>query len=257
MEFFETLYTPANQTYSEDSGKFSAPELKKSAELLIKRTHDPFRTMHIRSNPQTIKAFQTWVDKIIDDNVNNDQKALNFGKLLKAKQTYDCNPHAQRFLEPLKTVYGKDDVKFCFLNELMFQNGKLAFNCAFDKFGSRSELMLAMAAMRFDGEGAVVPTDRAPRNKWVVNELPQLEKDAAKNKHMLVAPATVHANFCDNKEYCLQSLNLWLIQTNHSTALVGGKNVTTSLHTCKNYNVSETFHGVIDWQAESKFIRKE
>jgi hypothetical protein len=116
--------------------------------------------MHIRSNPQTIKAFQAWVDKIIDDNVNNDQKALHFHKLLKvlgfvnlccsivtstlyylyksqpftnstslfqAKQTYDCNPHAQRFLPPLKTVYGPEEVKFCFLNELMFQVQKIAY----------------------------------------------------------------------------------------------------------------------------------
>ncbi len=36
-----------------------------------------------------------------------------------------------------------------------------------------------------------------------------------------------------------------------------GKNHTISTHSCRNYNLSETFFGVIDWQKESAFIRKE
>lgn len=84
-------------------------------------------TMHVRSNARTIKLFQNWIDEIVKENANNDQKALHF-KLWGAKQSYDCNDHAQRSLPPLPVISDPNVPRFCFLNELLFQV-RTCFRC--------------------------------------------------------------------------------------------------------------------------------
>ena len=111
-----------------------------------------------------------------------------------------------------------------------------------------------MASMRYDGYGAQPPPDHT-YHRDVLHDLPLLKKQAAEKKYLEISPATVHANFCDDKVECMQMLNLWLIQRNVTTQ--PGTNITVVKHTCKPFNISDTFFGKIDWQNEVKIIQSE
>lgn len=66
--------------------------------------------------------FLQWIDTIIQENTNNDQKALNFKKL-GAYQVFDCNSFADSIYTAQQSAANvtESNARYCFLNELLFQ----------------------------------------------------------------------------------------------------------------------------------------
>ena len=99
-------------------------------------------TMHVRANPRTVALYRAWLTAIVDINILNDQKALNFFKL-GVRFVSDCNwdagdrseRHAVASGWPTyHSVHANDTVDpaaptFCVYSEYLFQNGKISMRC--------------------------------------------------------------------------------------------------------------------------------
>lgn len=195
--------------------------------------------MIARSTAKGIDFFQRWLDKIVQDNVNNDQKALLFDEL-GSKMTFNCNPSLEKYagneLKSFIDANASASHRHCFLNEFLYQNGKVAFGCAFGKGGSQHEYVLGMVEQGFTRE----------------------DPDT-KTKERQMAPVLVHANYCDQKIDEFKNLGLWLApdflpgvvaDTANTTevANVIDTNPGTNGHLhCKYYNFSETTYVKTDW----------
>eukprot|EP01038_Epipyxis_sp_PR26KG_P017391 gene17391-24033_t len=221
-------------------------------------------TMYWRSNQKSIHLFKLWIDNIIQNNANNDQKRLTLKKF-GAIQSFDCNGLTERMYP---STASDDNLTYCFLNEWLFQNGKLALNCAFNKHGMRSEYMLALAALRYQGTGQTMK-EKLPFID-IVTEIPRILddlKDAPGNK-LLITPLTVHVNYCDNKQGELETLGLWLgndtskkheiiHQNNNLSSLLPSLSSSSSLMLCKSLKLENSYYGMIDWKKEILIAKKD
>lgn len=80
-----------------------------------------------KSNPNTLKLYETWILAIVNQGIVNDQKALRIGDF-GGMQVFDCNPLLprdvvqQHYSKPVTdNKISNPTVKFCVLNDLLFQ----------------------------------------------------------------------------------------------------------------------------------------
>lgn len=121
--------------------------------------------------------------------------------------------------------------RFCFVSELLFQNGQTAFACGV-KPSFKDAYILEMYRNGLESpqmaEGLLHNTMR-PNNE-PTPYTPRL-------------PVTIHANFCDKKTHELNVRGLWLVT--HDTA-----DVTFGDATCRAYDPYRTDYATRNWTAE-------
>jgi hypothetical protein len=162
--------------------------------------------------------FSGFLQAVIDERLNNDQKALNF-EVLGLEPSFDCNPDIQ-YVEKDQEFWNRrkprreSSSKFCFLNEFVFQNGKVGLHCAQGRGGSMSEFLIGMHqfGLTINGEKEF-PTQTNPVH---------------------IVPAVLHANFADNKRYEFSARGLWLY------------NDTSETHSCLPLDINSALQ--INWQ---------
>ena len=84
--------------------------------------------------------------------------------------------------------------RYCYLNEYLIQNGKIAFQCANDFIGSKAEYLIAMEAQNFQ----------------ILNVTTGMYEKS-------MSPAVIHANYCGDKLLEFERLGLLLIRRNNNT----------------------------------------
>ena len=126
-------------------------------------------------------------------------------------------------------------IKFCFLSELLFQNGQTAFNCAVKPMFKDSY------NLEIYKKGLKSPYETGSTNMI-------LQEDIANSTSNARFPVTVHANFCDKKTHELSVRGLWLVQTDSTDAPF---NATT----CRAYDPWQTHAGRFNWSDEVAQIK--
>lgn len=197
----------------------SAIEVGKHQDWL--KTEPNTGVLLVRSTPKGIDFFKVWLAKIVNDNTNNDQKVLYFDQF-GSKLTFSCNANLDqysnselsKYLLPNRTSYHQH----CFLNEFLFQNGKVGFQCAKGQGGSLSDYVLGMNDQNFT---AINPNT------------------GKEDKTM--APVLIHGNYCQDKIEEFKNLGLWIAPENAD----GFSNVNMQ---CKNYNLNQTVFYNTDWK---------
>lgn len=176
--------------------------------------------MHVRATTQGVKMFRRWLEEIVDENLLNDQYALNW-KLFDAVYTPNCNWN----LSAVPSIRPRaDNATFCIVPEILFQNGLVAFTCS---------------------------TKPAFREDWVLemhNRATEMD-----GRHY---PVTIHANYCNGKSHELNIRGLWLRE---ETVLPSdskkGKVPDNDTFTCKPYDIKKTWFTTVNHTEEVVHIR--
>lgn len=191
--------------------------------------------MHVRSTPQGVRFFQDWLRRIIEGNVMNDQRDVNFDQEPNSIRVSDCVTHDNLLnnasTAAVRIVFHEEKhinvdmyfytmtentviwrqisdssastvFKYCYLNEFMFQNGLMEFYCSKGKRGSSvSAYMLGME--RF---GVISNVQLSHGSKESENSTSGSKSSMAK----VYSPVTLHVNFCVTKRRGLDERGLWL-----------------------------------------------
>ena len=194
--------------------------------------------MHVRATTQGIEMYQKWLHRIIFMNVKNDQTVFDrdqrtvqqdlvYGELVYSALNYTstftpkCNWDYKNTSATVRATPAAGT--YCFLSEMMFQNGLNSFFCSLKP---------------------------AFRDDWYLEMYKQVEEveiEIGKPKSFL--PVIVHANYCNMKTHELQARGLWLYND-----VAGADNSTDKMPDCKPYNVSNVFFAQKNFTAEAESI---
>ena len=211
--------------------------------------------MHVRATSQGVDMYRKWLQRIIKSNIKNDQlvfdrdsrvvqrdlvsnrvvySELNFTSTF----TPNCNWDYQNTTPTVRA--SPTASTYCFLSEMMFQNGMISFHCSLK---------------------------HAYRDDWYVEMVRQVP-EVQVGESMLRLPVTVHANYCNAKTHELNVRGLWLYNEHWSD---GGnitvENLDNSAGTlpslagenlsrigCKPYNVSKVYFAQKNFSLEVEHI---
>lgn len=126
-------------------------------------------------------------------------------------------------------------IKFCFVSELLFQNGQTAFTCGV-KPSFKDSWILEMY------KNGLQSTDEGTRNNMAAahNGKRQIIEPAPNTPRF---PVTVHANFCDKKTHELTVRGLWLVTQDSIDAVFNSS-------TCRTFDPLTTMYGTRNWTQE-------
>ena len=210
-------------------------------------------TMHVRSKPHAIALYKTWLQAIVDQNILNDQKVLDFRRF-GSSFVSDCNwtkddrseviaiaagwpTHNSSKNMPDRSTFPSTNTSFCVYNEYLFQNGKIAMRCIVGRGGqgSRASYILGMEMHAVGHSKQIVQSShQSPSNSKIQTN---------QSDSVFYSPVAVHANFVVDKAGALDRNGLWLPQSN-------GK--------CKSYHLSQTeWGGRINWSKEIRKANKD
>ena len=194
-------------------------------------------TMLIRSTEQSRRLFWMWLTAMVDQNLVNDQRALQW-KAYDTQYTGNCNWDGGTQTTRRRS---SNTTTYCVLSEILFQNGNVAFHCSTKKHY----------------------TDDWYTAMWLVG--------AAVNKTRRF-PITVHANYCNLKSHELRLRGLWLLNDTvfnneggrrgmagrYAGAAGSSKerqSAAFSEHYCSVYDFEKTWYNTHDWQGTYQRIQ--
>lgn len=227
--------------------------------------------MFVRSKLSTIIFFKRWIQALIESNYCPEQKVL-VPMELHATYDFSCNSYMHSYSGDINKLvesawkYNKPTLRrskensslningpnatFCFLNELEFQNGKVALHCSRGQLSSRAEYFVTTYEQAFAADYAVVYSDNGSSSKtttgYPVDLIPDsalLEKDLKRRKNStvgyLMSPKLIHVNYCDEKIFELKGIGLWLVNE---------YKLKDPNARCKSYDYKKSIYGkVSDW----------
>lgn len=197
----------------------------------------------VRSSSGGKLLFKTFLQKVVDESYVNDQKGLTQAlQALAAEVTFDCNPllpnmTASDIIHREAPRHRNSGIRYCFLNEFVFQNGKMGLHCAKGKGGSFSEYAIGMHKQ-----------GQLTAGQW----------DANQTTPAVILPALIHANFCDDKIEEFKNLGLWLLEpppaflpsplTVATEAAAGEEDISYEPPSvCRPYDPAYTAMAKVDW----------
>jgi hypothetical protein len=185
----------------------------------------------VRSTSTGVRLFEQWMEEIVRRNVMNDQKALDF-RSLGAKLSFSCNEELH-YLENNQTFMSKfmhnskpNASTYCFLNEFLFQNGKIALGCGRGNGGSKSEYLEDMYR-----QGV-----RILNGTPTVSNIPAELRDPLNPVPGLNTPVMLHFNYCDDKVVEYAAYNGWLPKIDEN-----------NVSYCSRFDVNTSALGSMDW----------
>ena len=198
----------------------------------------------VRSTSGGKQLFKTFLQKVVDKSYVNDQKGLTQAlQALTAEVTFDCNPVLSNMTAADITHrdaprYRNKDIRYCFLNEFVFQNGMTSLLCARGKGGSVSEYAIGMHKQ-----------GRLTSGQW----------HADQTTPAVILPAIIHANYCKDKIEEFKNLGLWLLEPPPdflpSPLTVKGGQEPASV--CRPYDPAYTAMAKVEWVTVLKNARHD
>jgi hypothetical protein len=184
--------------------------------------------MHVRTTENGRSFYKKWLERIVDSNSMNDQKLMDRTAI---QSVYNPSCNFWNLSNINETPNPNNLPTYCFLNEILFQNGKVGVHCPMKQHfrdGFFQEL--------WDfGISDLIPGKRFP--------------------------VTVHVNYVNGKTHELKVRGLWLLnedQIYHSHEFKINRTLDRApefLH-CKPYNLSQTYYNSIDWGREINSINE-
>ena len=225
--------------------------------------------MLVRATRQGVQMYRNWLKRIVKTNVQNDQivfdrdrRRIQVDMALDGSVTYsetnftstftpNCNWHTSNEAPTKRAT--QDAATYCFLSEMMFQNGLVSFTCS---------------------------TKMTTRDDWhveMVRQVPPVQVNGI--GPWLRLPVAVHANYCNAKSKELDLRGLWLYveqnitsapsltaaDAHASTAAAGAAALSGRRWAgtqsgrlgpgevgvgCKAYNASNVYYAFKNWTAE-------
>ena len=184
--------------------------------------------MHLRATPQGVQFVTTWLERIVDSNFVNDQRALT-RREHNATYVSNCLP-PETESEGLGTNMSVPSQRkdpsaptYCFLSDIYFQNGMVGLTCQ---------------------------SKRPYRPNWTLTM----------NRHGLKLddkrfPVTLHVNFCNGKSNELGMRGLWLFKDrDHGAGAAISAADEVDKFGCKAYRLADTWYSKLNWTQEVKEI---
>jgi hypothetical protein len=176
----------------------------------------------VRATANGIQLFEQWMAEIVRRNIMNDQKALDF-RYLGAKLSFSCNEELNyldnnaTFMSQFRHNSKVNAPTYCYLNEFLFQNGKVALGCARGSGGSKSEYVEDMYR-----QGA------REKNGSFTARVPAQERNPLDPQDVLNVPVMLHFNYCDDKVVEYSAYNAWLPKLVDNKTVCGKFDIKTS-----------------------------
>jgi len=181
--------------------------------------------MHVRATEQGLRLYKTWILHMIDLNLINDQRALKFWNF-NASYTPNCNWNLSDF--PSEKKYFHNEAKYCYLSEILFQNGLIGLQCS-QKPSFRDDWYHAMWT---GGSSTFAPIGKELLDKYGYDKR---------------YPVALHVNYCNKKSYELKLRGLWLL---NDTAYEHDH----KYDRCIELNISSTWYTTIPMEENYKRI---
>jgi hypothetical protein len=140
-------------------------------------------------------------------------------------------------VEDVKQERFQQPAKFCFVSELLFQNGQTAFTCG-AKPSYRDSWVLEMFRQGLQKHN---------EDNSLHHNARQVPFNTFNTPRFVVA---VHANYCDRKTHELAVRGLWLVQ-NDSTE------INFNAATCRAFDPYQTYYASHNWTDENRIITKK
>ena len=191
--------------------------------------------MHIRATSQGIAMYRKWLYDIVSTNVRNDQmvfyrdeRPVQIGKShgnnnnnITATFTSSCNWDYKNYtptvrVTPLAGTY-------CFLSEMLFQNGMNAFQCS---------------------------SKASYRDNWHEEMVRHVDETVVEGTSLMNRlPVIVHANYCNGKTHELAVRGLWLYNSsNHDVR--NSSPLTAKQTECQIYKMSDVYFAKKNYTTE-------
>ena len=185
--------------------------------------------MHVRATPQGVAMYRKWLYDIVTTNLRNDQMTFHrderptqaeksyYNTNITSTFTPSCNWDHKNYTPSVRATSSAGT--FCFLPEMLFQNGMNAFQCsskAFYRDNWHEEMVMHV-------------------DETVV------EGTSLKNR----MPVIVHANYCNGKTHELAVRGLWLYNsTNHDVSSSSPQSE------CQVYKMSDVYFAKKNYTTE-------
>lgn len=200
--------------------------------------------MHVRATSQGVNFYKNWLRRIIKTNVRNDQNVFDRDsrplqvELVDGQNVYSENNFTSTFTPSCNWDYRNATrtvratpkaATYCFLSEMMFQNGMTSFTCSLGK---------------------------KTRDDWYLEMVKQVS-EVEVNGNKVRLPVTVHANYCNGKSKELDLRGLWLYDEKLGTNSSSDLTKKYSESQCKSYNVSNVYFARLNFTAEVALIEND
>lgn len=180
--------------------------------------------LYLKYSNASMKFMHRWIEEMVHQNKMNDQRILSFKFADNPELTTSCNigEGNRMHQDPIKTTAissktsSAKSFKYCFLNEFLFQNGKMEFFC------SKGE---------DDPEKIVFPA------AYYLG----MKRYSIHHNNSL-SPVLLHVNYCDDKVGRLYQRGLLLFNQ--------------SLNTCTAFDPSATAFAQKNWTSHIKQARQ-
>jgi hypothetical protein len=174
----------------------------------------------VRPTKQGLTFYLDWLEALVDSNMGNDQQVFDKGFRRFHDMTYASNclpPNTPGVKSGPSIRYNKNSATYCFLSDLIFQNGFTALTCSKSHYmGSYTHNMVNYGIPGSEVHGPesrpfALGTSPGIHRDKVTGITPEENID---NKYYM---ATVHVNFSGGKSDELNKRGLWLYShTNNS-----------------------------------------
>lgn len=194
--------------------------------------------MRVRASISGISLYIRFLEHIVEMNILNDQRAF-IPRIISAQ--YDGSCHGSRYVSaadpgserrPLPAVSFNTSASlgtFCFVDELLIQNGLIGVTCSARKH-FRDEWLVQMSKHAI-GSGSTF--------------------DGSAVRY----PAVLHVNYVSSKVLELDTRGLWLVKgEEYLTAAAEGRGRLPGEQFCNPFNLSDTYYGKMNWESEMQGV---
>jgi hypothetical protein len=164
----------------------------------------------VRATPQGVAFYHRWLRRIVRTNVMNDQTVFDFKKEGGVTQfTANCNWDLSTARANTKRKQ-PDTGTFCFLPEMMFQNGLVGIQCSSKPAYRDDWYMNAVQQIPLYGQQADANTTTAKASVNSNNNNNSDTNSTSGTGRGVRLPVIIHANYCNDKSRQLDVRGLWL-----------------------------------------------
>ena len=176
--------------------------------------------MLIRSSQTSFNFMTKWLEHLVDNNLSNDQMILDRSFKRTERMTYASNCLPANIPGVIPTTPSiretPESMTYCFLSDILFQNGKTALTCTREKFmHGYTTNMIAGGIPGTEVRGPVSAPFASPQAVGMYRNSVTGTTDEVQDTYYM---STIHVNFAGGKSDELNKRGLWLYahNDNHS-----------------------------------------
>ena len=224
--------------------------------------------LHVKASRVAINFMHRWIVEMVEQNKMNDQRVLSFNFAKNPIHTTSCKhedhsasegPHLQSTSLNLTSLKEKETFKYCFLNEFVFQNGKMEFFCS---KGAEDPVTFIYPSSYYLGMRRFCPPLIPPlsqghqshqnqhQHQQPLHQSPPSHRSLrhhpshsqSGDSRLVLCPVLLHVNYCDDKVKLLQERGMLLFNSTYNT--------------CAAFRPSRTSFARTNWTSQIDLSRR-